>query len=298
MRLLSSLGVSIGCTGALLGALGLGWLSPAQAVKVSASYNPSGPYSNVMPLPPKVTILDPGAPSFTGLPSLPAPPLFGTNPDIIPAFSYGTPLTAVQMVGDALSSISQPSAGTYDISLTLTNFLLSSIALPSNEYVYLNIWETFTGLPLFSSGSWSGGASVSGSACRTGVSDTLFIEPTATVFDPGSSTWIQASTFFGGTPACGPISASAPVISLTPYISGGTLVVGFEAILGLANADLIGGDVLSLPTSLEFNLRYSSNGTTPPVPAPLPLGGAAVVWSFGRRLRRRTHALGPIALHR
>ena len=289
MRLLPSLGVSIGCTGALLGALGLGWLSPAQAVKVSASYNTSGPYSNVMSLPPKVTILDPGPPSFIGLPSLAAPPLFGTNPDSVPAFSYGTPLTAVQMGGDALSSISQPSAGNYDINLTLTNFLLSSIALPSNEYVYLNIWETFTGL-FFSSGSWSGGASISGSACRTGVSDTLFIEPTATVFDPGSSTWIQASTFFGGTPACGPISASAPVISLTPYISGGTLVVGFEAILGLANADLIGGDVLSLPTSLEFNLRYSSNGTTPPVPAPLPVGGAAVVWSFCRRLRRRTHA--------
>ena len=290
MRFLSSLGVSLGCTGALLGALGLGCLSPAQAVKVSASYNTSGPYSNVMALPPKVTILDPGSPSFTGLPSLPAPPLFGTNSDIVPAFSYGTPLTAVQMVGDALSSISQPTASAYDINLTLTNFLLSSIALPSTEYVYLNIWETFTGLPLFSSGSWSGGASISGSACRTGVSDTLFIEPTATVFDPGSSTWIQASTFFGGTPICGPISASAPVISLTPYISGGTLIVGFEAILGLANADLIGGDVLSLPTSLEFNLRYSSNGTTPPVPAPLPVGGAAVVWSFCRRLRRRTHA--------
>lgn len=284
MRLLSSLTLSIGCISSLV----LGAISPVQAVKVSASYNASGPYTNVMALPPKAILFDPGTPTFTSLPSLAAPPLFGLNSDSVAGFGYGTPSTAVQMVGDALSSISQPSPGTYDINLTLTNFVLSSISLASNEYVYLNLWETFTGLPLFSSATWSGGASVTGTACRTGALDSLFIEPIATVFDPGSSSWIPSSTFFGGTPACGPIAASAAVVPLSPYISGGTLGVGFEAILGLSNADLIGGDVLSLPSSLEFNLRYTNNGTPPPVPAPLPLGGAAVVWSFCRRLRRRT----------
>lgn len=262
-------------------------LAPAQAVKVSASFNASGPYSNAMGLPAKVTILDPGVPAFTGLPSLTAPILFGTSTDTLPAFTFGTPVTAVQMTGDAVSSISQPSPGNYDISLSLTNFVLSSIALPANEYVYLNVWETFTGLPGLSTATWSSGASVTGSACRTSLSDSLFIEPIATVLNPGPSTWIAASTFFGGTPACGPIAASAPVISLTPYISGGTLIVGLEAILGLANNDLIAGDVLTLPTSLDLRLRYNSTGTPPPVPGPAPLGAAAALWGLGRRLRRQ-----------
>lgn len=287
MRFASPLAMGVSSLTAI--GLSIAALSPAQAVKVSASYNASGPYSNVMALTPKVTIFDPGVPVYTGLPSLAAPALFATNVDSVPAFSFGSPLTAVQMTGDALSSISQPSAGNYDINLTLTNFTLSSIALASNEYVYLNVWETFTGLPGLSTATWGGGASVTGSACRTSLADSLFIEPIATVFDPGPTTWIPASTFFGGTPACGPLSASAPVVSLTPYISGGTLIVGLEAILGLANVDLIAGDVLSLPTSLDLNLRYNSTGTPPPVPGPLPLAGAAVFGRFCSRLRRRRH---------
>ncbi len=244
-----------------------------------------------MSLAPKITVFDPGAPDFTSLPSLAAPALFGTTSDFLSAFSYGTALTAVQMTGDALSSISQPSPNAFDISLTLTNFTISSIALPANEYVYLDIWETFTGLPGLATATWSGGASVSGSACRTGVSDGLFIEPIATVYDPGSSTWIPSSTFFGGTPMCGTISASAPVAPLTAYISGGNLIVGFEAILGLNNVDLIAGDTINLPTSLEMNLRYSTAGT-PPVPAPLPWAGVAAGWSLARRLRQRLASKG------
>jgi hypothetical protein len=64
------------------------------------------------------------------------------------------------------------------------------------------------------------------------------------------------------------------------------LIVGFEAILGLNNVDLLAGDVINLPTSLEMNLRYSGGGT-PPVPAPLPWAGAAAAWRLARRLRHR-----------
>jgi hypothetical protein len=280
---------------ACLGSISLGLASPARAVRVSGTYNASGPYSNVMSLTPKVAIFDPGTPNFTGLASLPAPALFGTNTDTIPAFTFGTPLTAVQMTGDAVSSISQPAAGVYDINITLTNFTISSIALAANEYVYLDVWETFTGLPGFSTATWSSGASVTGSACRTSMNDSLFIEPIATVFDSGSSAWIPSSTFFGGTPACGPISASAPVIPLTPYISGGTLSVGFEAILGLNNVDLVAGDTINLPTSLELNLRYSNGGTPPPVPTPLPLAAVAVALRVSRRLRRQRGRAGATA---
>ena len=264
-----------------VGMISLGLATPARAVKVNATYNASGPYTNVMSLLPKVTIFDPGTPVFTGLPTLPAPPLLGTNTDSYPAFTFGTPFTAVQMTGDALSSISQPSAGAYDINLTLTNFSISSLSLPANEYVYLNLWETFTGLPALSTATWVGSASVTGTACRTSPLDGLFIEPIATVLDPGPNVWIPASTFFGGTPMCGPLSASAAVNPLTPYISGGNLLVGFEVILGLANNDVTGVDSIVLPTSLELNLHYE------PVPAPLPLAGSAVAWTFSRRLRRR-----------
>jgi hypothetical protein len=238
-----------------------------------------------MGLPPKLLLFDPGTAAFTGATSLAAPPLLGISTDTYPSFGFGTPLTAVQMSGDAISSITQPTTGSYDISLTLTNFNLSSISLPANEYVYLNLWETFTGLPSLSTANWSGGASISGTACRTSLNDALYIEPIATVFDPGASTWIPASLFFGGTPACGAITASAAVSPLSAYISGGTLMVGFEVILGLNNADVTGGDVITLPTSLEMNLRYE------PVPGPLPMAGGLTAWSFSRRLRRRIRSL-------
>lgn len=282
MRAPISPGILLAC----LASVGLGLAGPAEAVKVSATYNASGSYSNTMSLTPKLTILDPGIANFVGAPSLAAPALFNTNTDAVSAFSFGTPLTAVQMTGDAISSISQPLPNIYDISLTLTNFTFSSQALAANEYVYLDLWETFTGLPGLSTATWSGAASVTGTACRTSPSDSLYIEPIATVYDPGSSSWIAASTFFGGTPLCGAIAASAPVNPLTPYISGGNLSVGFEAILGLNNVDLVGGDGINLPTSLHFKLRYDSRGPAA-APAPLPMAGAAVAWRVGRRLRQR-----------
>lgn len=279
------LGLMAGCAGAI----GLALVPPAQAVKVSAAFNNSGPYTNSMLLGPKITILDPGAPIFTGLPALPAPPLFGTNTDAYTGFTFGTLLTAVQMGGDALSSITQVAPNAYDLGLTLTNFTLSSISLSANEYVYLNIWESFTGLPSLSTATWSGSASISGSSCRTSVGDGLFIEPTATVYDPGSAAWIQASPFFGGMPAglCGPIAASATVNPLTPYISGGSLMVGFEVILGLNNNDSLATDFINLPTSLDLNLRYQPAAGPSPVPGPLPAAGLAMAWRLARRMRHR-----------
>ena len=278
-------GFLVGC----VGAIGLSFVPPARAVKVSAAFNTSGPYTNSMVLGPKGAIFDPGVPAFTGLPSLPAPPLFGTSADAFTGFAFGTPLTAVQMGGDALSSITQVAPNTYDLGLTLTNFTLSSISLPANEYVYLNIWESFTGLPLLSTATWSGSASISGSSCRTSLLDGLFIEPAATVYDPGSAAWIQASTFFGGMPAglCGPIAASATVNPLTPYISGGSLMVGFEVILGLNNNDSLATDFINLPTSLDLNLRYQPAAGAAPVPGPLPAAGLAMAWRLARRMRQR-----------
>jgi len=294
----------LGFLAACVGAFSLAVVAPAQAVKVGAAFNSSGPYTNTMVLGPKGAIFDPGLPAFTGLPSLPAPPLFGTNADTYTGFAFGTPLTAVQMGGDALSSITQVAANTFDVNLTLTNFSLTSIALPANEYVYLNIWESFAGLPLLSTATWSGAASISGSSCRTSLGDGLFIEPAATVYDPGSAAWIQASPFFGGMPAglCGPIAASATVNPLTSYISGGNLMVGFEVILGLNNSDSFGvgspvppGDFINLPTSLELNLRYQPASGPPPVPGPLPAAGLAMAWRLARRMRQRlgTTAVAP-----
>ena len=116
-----------------VGTIGLAVGAPARAVKVSAAFNNSGPYTNTMVLLPKGAIFDPGLPVFSGLPSLPSPPLFNTNADAYTGFAFGTPLTAVQMGGDALSSITQVAANTFDINLTLTNFSLTSIALSANE---------------------------------------------------------------------------------------------------------------------------------------------------------------------
>jgi hypothetical protein len=75
-----------------------------------------------MVLGPKGAIFDPGLPACTGLPSLPAPPLFGTNADACTGYAFATPLTAVQMGGDALSSIRQVAANSFDVNLTLPNF--------------------------------------------------------------------------------------------------------------------------------------------------------------------------------
>ena len=219
---------------ALLGLTALSTIAfgtPAGAVKLSAT-TAGAPYTNSMSLGPKITIFDPGSPNFTGVPSLAAPPVTGTNTDTISSFQFGSLVTPVQMTGDAISSISQPVANLFDIDLTLTNFTIQSINLPSNEYVYLSIWEQFTGLPVFSTANWTGSSvSIAGSFSKTSLGDNLFIEPIVTALTPGPNTWGPVSSFFGGLPPglSGSFTASAPVGSLTSYIDGfGNLSVGFE----------------------------------------------------------------------
>jgi hypothetical protein len=264
--------------------------TPAQAVKVSATT--AAGYSNTMGLGPKLMIFAPGTPNFSGAASLPAPPVFGTNTDTFTAFQFGTGITPVQMTGDAISSISQPSANVFDISLTLTNYTIQSISLASNEYVYLNIWETFTGLPISSTANWTGSTvAIAGTFSKTSLGDGLFIEPIVTALTPGPNTWGPVSSFFGGLPAglSGSFSASTAVSPLSAYIDGlGNLSIGFEAIVGLANNDSTGVDFLTMPSSWDLKLRLdnsAANGT--PVPGPLPLLGAASGYAWSRRLRRR-----------
>ena len=234
---------------------------------------------------------DPGSPNFTGVPSLAAPPVTGTNTDTISSFQFGSLVTPVQMTGDAISSISQPVANLFDIDLTLTNFTIQSINLPSNEYVYLSIWEQFTGLPVFSTANWTGSSvSIAGSFSKTSLGDNLFIEPIVTALTPGPNTWGPVSSFFGGLPPglSGSFTASAPVGSLTSYIDGfGNLSVGFEAIVGLSNNDISGIDFLTMPSSWDLKLRLDNRSNATKVPGHLPLLGAASGYAWSRRLRRR-----------
>ena len=208
--------------------------------------------------------------------------------DNILGFTFGGP--AVQMTGDAISSISRPGpAPVFNLDLTLTNFTITSLGPPANEYVYVDVWETFTGLPVASTASWSGAASIAGFFNKTSVGDGLFIEPSVTAQLPLSTTWVQASPFFGGLGPglAGPFAASTAVNTLSAFIDpSGNLTVGYEFILGLNNADLTGGDFINLPSSLELKIRYDASSGAP-VPVPLPLLGAPVAFSFSRRLRRR-----------
>lgn len=289
MRILS-LGVLAGSAGFL----SFGLASPARAVSVSAAYNASGCpssclYANTIGLPPKTAILVP-APATTTLGSPLAAPTIAstTNTAVIPAFTFGTASTAVQFTGDAKSAITYNGGNSYTIDLILTNFSFSSATLSSAapEYYYLNLWETFTGLGTSPALTWStsGQASINGLASKTSLGDGMAIEPIASVYDTINTQWQPSSNFFGGMPTTlvGPINASTSVFPLGAYVTGaGQVTVGFEVILLMANNDLAGGDFIHLPTSLEMKLNVA------PVPAPLPLAGAALAWHGTRRLRER-----------
>ncbi len=274
---------------------GLVGAGPVGAVSLSAYYN----YTS-MPLLPKapVGIFQPGAPQCMVGATLvaPAPFTLGTATNTVTGCTWGTLANPAYMGGDAVATITNTSASNYSLSLKLTNFTLNSTSVlgPANEYVYINIWENFVGLPLISTAAWSGVINVNGTYMRTSLGDVLGIEPIATVFDSGILSWVPASNFFGGIPAglSGPISASTSVTPLTPYIfGGGNLGVGIETILLLHNLDTIGGDKINLPTSLELTMRLQD--PAPPaqkVPAPLAALGAAAGWGWSRRLRRRCRA--------
>lgn len=277
----------------LAGLLGAG---PVGAVSLSAYYNNYGPpYTNSMGLFPKspVGILQPGVAQCLGGATLAAPGInsFLINSNTYTGCTWGTVLNPAFMGGDAVATISNVGGNNYDLSLTLTNFTLNSTSVTplADEYVYINLWENFTGLT-GSNASWSGLLSVNGTYNRTTTGEIVGIEPIATVFDSGLTSWVAASNFFGGIPPglSGPFSASTSVVSLTPYIFGGNLRVGVETILLLRNLDGIGGDQINLPTSLELTLQLRDQAPPAPnVPAPLAALGAATGWDWSRRLRRR-----------
>jgi hypothetical protein len=207
------------------------------------------------------------------------------------------------MGGDAVATITNLGLNSYDLSLKLTNFSINStnVPPPANEYVYVNIWENIIGLPVSSTAVWSGILSAIGTYTRTNLNDVLAIEPIATVFDSGTSSWVAASNFFGGIPPglSGPFSASTTVANLTPYVyGGGNLRVGVETILLLRNLDGIGGDQILLPSSLELTMRLQDPAPpAPSVPAPFAALGAAAGWGWSRRLRRRQAVTPRVASH-
>ena len=277
--------------------------SPVGAVSLSAYYNNNPPFSNSMGLLPKspVGIFQPGTAQCLGGATLTAP---GFNSFLSASNTYigctwGTALNPAFMGGDAVATITNLGLNNYDLSLTLTNFSLDSTSVPpaANEYVYINLWENIVGLPISSTAVWSGIISAIGTYARSNINDVLGIEPIATVFDSGITSWVPASNFFGGIPPglSGPFSASASVVNLTPYVfGGGNLRVGVETILLLNNLDGIGGDQIYLPTSLELTMRLQDPAPpAPAVPAPLAAFGAAAGWGWSRRLRRRCRASIP-----
>jgi PEP-CTERM motif len=244
-------------------------MKSAQAVQVSASSNPVAP-TNHMALPGPAGLFDPGAPDFGSL-GLAAPGA-GTNSVTVPfAYPAGAPnaANAVQMYGDTIAAITNLGSGSFQVEVTLTNFWMDQgTALASNEYVYLNVWETFTNLGLPSSLIWSTSGSISVSGLwAAGPGQSVAIEPIAIVYDPSFSTWGSASPFFGATgtgPGGGPLLGSQSVTSLTPYVSGGQLTVGMQAILLLNDPAGVGGASMNLPSSLHLSM------TLEPVEVPEP----------------------------
>jgi hypothetical protein len=278
MRMTISTALTLARNVVVAGAVLLVSAETAGAVAVSASYNPSQAGSNHMALPPVGTIFDPGTPDFGSL-GLVAPGA-GTSSVTVPlaypanAFNAGN---AVQMYGDAVSTITNLGAGAFQVEVTLTNFFMNQgTALPTDEYVYLNVWETFTGLGVPASLLWasSGTISVTG-VWSAGPASFVAIEPTAIVFDPSVPTWGQASPFFGanGTgPNSGPLVGSQAVNSLTPYVSAGQVTLGMQAILIMQDQFGAGGALMNLPTSLHLSV----NLTPVPVPEPSTLALALV----------------------
>jgi hypothetical protein len=265
--------------------------APAAAVEVSAAFNPGQAGSNHMGLPPTAVVFDPGLADF-GTPGLAAPGS-GTNTTTV-SFAYPAgapnPANAVQMYGDAVSSITNLGSGAFQVEVTLTNFQMNQgTPLPTDEYVYLNVWETFTGLGLPSNVAWSTAGTISVTGIwAAGPNEFVAIEPIAIVFDPTPSTWGSASPFFGATgtgPGGGPLAGSQSVSSLTSYVSGGQLVVGMQSILLLEDPAGAGGASMVLPSSLHLSVTM----TPVPVPEPsswaLAAGGLVVAAVVVRRRR-------------
>lgn len=279
------------------GGLGLVGAAPVGAVSLSAYYNNLQPVTNSMGLLPKspVGLYQPGVAQCLGGATLTAPAFnsFLSASNTYLGCSWGTALNPAFMGGDAVATITNIGLSNYNLSLTLTNFSLNStnVPPPANEYVYVNLWENIVGLPISSTAVWSGILSAVGTYARTNVNDVLGIEPIATVFDSGSTSWVPASNFFGGIPPglSGPFNVSTSVNNLTPYVyGGGNLGVGVETILLMNNLDGVGGDQILLPTSLELTMTLRDpSPSAPDVPAPLAVPGVAAAGAWSRRLRRR-----------
>lgn len=268
----------------------------ARAAAVSAAYNTIQGGSNHMGLPGTVVPITPGTPDFGTLGL--AAPGSGTSSVTTPfAYPAGAPNPGnnVQMYGDGISSITNLGAGSFQVELTLTNFTIDQpTPLVSDEYVYLNVWQTFTGLGLPTNTTWSTAGTISVTGLWTaGPGGFVSIEPTAVVYDTSASNWIQASPFFGSPhsgPGAGPIAASQLVNPLAPYVTGGQLEVGMQAILLLSDIAGAGGNSMNLPSSLHLSLTL----TPVPVPEPsslvmacLALAGGAAAVARRSRLKRR-----------
>lgn len=264
----------------------------AWGVAVSASYSGTQSTTNHMGLPPVGAIFDPGTPDF-GFLGLVAPG-FGTNSVSIP-FAYPAnapnPVNAVQMYGDAVSSITNLGAGVFQAEIIITNFFIDQgTPAVTGEYVYLNAWETFTGLGLPANFTWStaGTISVNG-PWSAGAASFVAIEPAAIAFDSVLTTWDQASPFFGATgtgPGGGLLIGSQSVTPLTNYVAAGQLSVGVQTILQLKDPLAVGGNIMHLPTSLHLSITM----TPVPEPSTLALAASAVagcgVFLIGRVRRK------------
>jgi hypothetical protein len=277
----------------LFGLVSLLLISSVQAVEVSAAVQGATGQTNHIGLPVLAQVFDPGTADF-GTPGLAAPGS-GSSSNLT-SFAYPSNApnvgNAVQMYGDAVSKITNLGSGSFQADVTLTNFWINQgTPLPTNEYIYLNVWETFTNLGLPSSLTWSttGTISVLGS-WMAGPSQFLSIEPIAIAYDPGKVSWTNVSPFFGSPhsgPGSGTLFGSAGVSSLTANVSSGQLLLGMQTILLLNDPVGFGGAQMHLPSSLHLSV------TLTPVPVPEPsglalgvLGLAACAGCYWRRRRR------------
>ncbi|MEQ9455523.1 MAG: hypothetical protein RLN76_13140 [Phycisphaeraceae bacterium] len=256
----------------------------ALAVQISASYPQSPPLPGATTLltpdvPTRTTnILDPGIAQFTGTASLAAPATPGSASDTT---NFAYPLAApgsgnpVELYGDAISKVTNLPSGSYNIELTVTNMWFQSTpTAAASEYIYLNIWETFTGITLAPSVTWTTtgnatatGMMTAGSATSPGLGDFVAIEPIVNVYDPNLATWTNGSFFFGGsagvTPGTTvPFTYAQPTLPLLPFVStSGDLTIGIESIL-ILNDVSSSGAIIHLPNSLHLNVQIA------PIPEP------------------------------